>query len=228
MSRHHPRGTCDVERQHFIIYFCLISDRLHLMPGGPGQSARWNSFPGRPGSWGGGICPHHGPLQLLPKHPSLPTEPFTGGLRIQRPPNTHLTEPTCPSGSWLLHCRELGLQVAVGAFHTCLLAMSSLDTSPSPSPPHHTCLSTEQVPTYHPLPVTPVCPQSGCPHTILWMLGMQGLIWAVDDSCPSHTHLAWAPARAVSSAAVGCGGVDTVPARGHRSAGLERRHPGHR
>lgn len=58
--------------------------------------------------------------------------------------------------------------MAVRAFHTCLLAMSSLDTSPFPipSPSHlsvhragahipssacHTCLSTERVPTYHPL-----------------------------------------------------------------------------
>ena len=191
-----------------------------------------------------GTCPHHRPLQLLPKHPSFPIEPFTGGLRIQRPPHTYLTEPTCSSGSRLLHCRELGPQVAVRAFHSCLLAMSSLGTTPFPIPypshlsvhragAHmpssacHTCLSTERVPTCHPLPVTPVCPQSGCPHAILWMLGRQGLIWAVDDSCPSHTHLAWAPARAVSSAAVGCRGVDSVPARGRRSARLGRRHPGH-
>lgn len=138
------------------------------MPGGPGQSAGWNSFSGRPGSWGVGTCPHHGPLQLLPKHPSFPIEPFTGGLRIQRPPHTYLTEPTCSSGSRLVHCEELGPQVAVGAFHTCLLAMSSLGTSPFPIPypshlsvhragAHipssacHTCLSTERVPTCHPL-----------------------------------------------------------------------------
>ena len=173
------------------------------MPGGPGQSARWNSFPGRPGSWGGGICPHHGPLQLLPKHPSLPTEPFTGGLRIQRPPNTHLTEPTCPSGSWLLHCRELGLQVAVGAFHTCLLAMSSLDTSPSPSPPHHTCLSTERVPTYHPLDAGHAGADLGCgrqlplPHSP--GLGpCQGCVfsscgvWGCGHSASERPSLSWA------------------------------------
>lgn len=88
VSWHHPRGTRGLEHQHFIVYFCLISDCLHLMPGGLGQSAGWNSFPTRPGSWGGRTCPRHSPSSCsLRIHPSAQS-PSQVDSEF-RPPHTH-------------------------------------------------------------------------------------------------------------------------------------------